>query len=141
MSQLNSHFECLVIESYCYRDMDNRDACSDESQRVTAGSLSDLYEKLGEAKARETSPEDRGESYTEVEFGTIREIIVVSETDVDEGILKTTSACQRQEQQRRDAVLKKQLALTAQAAEKEAREIAELRRLQAKYPTTERGEA
>ncbi len=118
MSQRSSHFECHVVESYCYRDMDNRDACRDESQRVTAESLSDLYEKLGEAKARETPPEDRGESYTEVEFGTIREIIVVSETEVDEEILKTTSACQRQEQQRREAAIKKQQALATRAAER-----------------------
>jgi predicted GNAT family N-acyltransferase len=133
-----SHFECFVVESYCYRDMDNRDACKDNSYLVTAGNLNDLYEKLGEAKARETPQEDRGDEYTDVDFGRIKEIIVVSETDVDDGILKKTSACQKQEQQRRNAVLKKQLALTAQAAEKEAREIAELRRLQAKYPTTER---
>ncbi len=141
MNQGDSHFECVVTETYCYRDMDNRDTCDNELQIVTARNLNDLYEKLGEAKARETPLEDRGKSYTKVEFGTIREIIVVSETDVDDGILKKTSACQKQAQQRRDAVLKKQLALAAQAAEKEAREIAELRRLQAKYPATERGEA
>ena len=138
MSKKVSQFECFVTESYCYRDMDNRDACKDKSCWVTAESLNDMYEKLGEIKTHESPPEERGDEYTEVEFERIREIIVVSETEVDGEILKTTSVCQKQVQQRKDAALKKQLGLAAQAAEKEAREIAELRRLQAKYPTAER---
>ena len=138
MSKRVSRFECVVTQYDYYRDVDNRDAQKEASRRIKAESLNDLYEKLGQVKIRETLPEDRGDEYTEVEFGKIREIVVVSEIDVDEERLNETSACQAYAEQRNNAALKKQLALTAQAAEKEAREIAELKRLQAKYPTTER---
>lgn len=135
MSQQKSHFECVVTETYCYRDMDNRHASECQTHVVSADSISDLYEKLGGFKIIETLP-DQCESYTEIDFGHIREIVVVSETDVDEGILKTTVAYQQWERQRMEAAIKKQQALDAQAAAKEAREIAELKRLQEKYPTT-----
>ncbi len=138
MSKKVSQFECFVTVSDYYRDMDNRDACKDGSCWVRAESLDDLYEQLGQIKILETSQEDRGDEYTEVDFEKIREIVIVSESDIDDERLNETSACQQYAQQRKNAALKKQLALTAQAAEKEAREIAELRRLQQKYPTSER---
>ena len=133
MSKKVSQFECFVTESYCYRDMDNRDACKDKFCWVTAESLNDMYEKLGEVKTHETPPEERGDEYTEVEFERIREIIVVSETEVDGERLKTTSACQTQEQQRKDAALKKQLGFAADRQKKEDLEYAEFIRLQAKF--------
>lgn len=148
MSQQNSHFECQVTEMYCFCDMNDWDDQSDESRLIVAENLSDLYEKLGEAKARETPPEDRRDNYTQVQFGPIREIIVVSKTDVDEERLKSTPAIQQWERDRKEAAIqkqksaiKKQQALVALAAEKQAREIAELERLQEKYPTIGASEA
>ncbi|MHB1641943.1 MAG: hypothetical protein ACYCS8_04710 [Acidithiobacillus sp.] len=138
MSKKVSQFECFVTEYDYYRDMDNRDAQKEVSCRIKAESLNDLYEKLGQVKIRETPQEDRGDEYTEVEFGKIREIVIVSEIDVDDERLNATSACQKYAQQRKDAALKKQQALAEQAAKKEANELAELKRLQAKYPTIER---
>ncbi len=34
MSKKVSQFECFVTESYCYRDMDNRDAYKDKDCRA-----------------------------------------------------------------------------------------------------------
>lgn len=148
MSQKSSHFECRVIKTYYFSDIGIMDAQRNESRLIVTENLSDLYEKLGEAKSRETPPEDRGDDYIEVDFGPIREIIVVSETVVDEETLRETPAYQQWERDRKEAAIrkqksaiKKQQALVALAAEKQAREIAELKRLQAKYPITEGGEA
>lgn len=129
------HYECFVTESQHYRDRDNYPTSSEESWLETSADLDVLYDKLAQVKTRETPEEEQGYEYTTVSFGDIREIAVISVVDVDEHRLQQTPAWQKYEQKRRDEQVRKEQAVAAQVARKEADERSELARLQAKYAT------
>jgi hypothetical protein len=142
VNNLPTRYECAVTINY---EPDDRDVV----EVVSADSLTDLYRELGQYKAQETVVDSSTRwdyPRNTVNFGEIREIIVVTSSPVDADLLKDTPAMRDREARRQQkitaeqAVAAERMATNAKKkadkeAKKVANELAELARLQEKYRT------
>lgn len=148
-SATSKTYECTV--TLTYNDTDdyyNRPRSREEVVIVADEDIDVLYRALGLYKAQETVAEQRNmgldDTYTEVDFSEIREIIVVSTAPVDTIRLLATPAMQALEEKRQQKLRAIQEEKARQDAEKAAKkaagekakvakEKAELARLMRKY--------
>lgn len=147
-SATSKTYECTVTLTYNDTDDYNRPRSREEVVVVADEDIDALYRALGLYKAQETVAEQRNiwldDTYTEVDFSEIREIIVVSTAPVDTIRLLATPAMQALEEKRQQKLRAIQEEKARQDAEKAAKkaagekakvakEKAELARLMRKY--------
>lgn len=132
-----TYYECMVTETEHFRDEYNRHDSITDRWIEQAETLKELYEKLAQIQLRETPEEKRGDEYTTIEFGSIREIRDPQEFEVTLDRLKATKVWQEHERELREKAeqeeAEQRARATARAAAQEARERAELERLVKKY--------
>jgi hypothetical protein len=129
-----SCYECVVTINHYWRDDRNYwDTATTENVLAYAKDLNSLYIQLGILKTQETTPDDRCDHYTDVEFGVIRHLIIISEEDVHENRVANTPAMQKLQYQHEEQICAKEAAIAATEAATTAKELAELARLKEKY--------
>lgn len=127
-------YECVVaLDHYSLNDHNYWVNQRTENVTVDADDREYLYRRLGELKALETAPEDNRHNYTSVSFGSIRQVVILSEDMVDEQRVLATPAMHQYQLQREAKIRANEAARIAREAAKTARELAELDRLSEKY--------
>lgn len=127
-------YECTVTLNHRSLDDDNRWRNDPETDVLVSEDIDLLYQRLGEAKTQETPPDEVFCYYTnDVEFSTIRQIIVISKDGVDQSRLMSTVAMQQHQEKLREKKAAADAIVAAKESEKEVKEKAELARLLEKY--------
>lgn len=127
-------FECVVTRTQYDRDQDNYAIFTEHTSVESAPDLPTLYAQLAKLKTQETPAAEQINEYTTIEFGIVREIIVVGTSAVEETILHATDCWKQHEAELQAQREERNKADEAAVAQKEAAERAQLAQLMKKYP-------
>ena len=126
-------YECEVTTEHHFEDWECRPRIDYETETCSHKTLDALYLNLASLKTDETPVDQRTENYTVVEFGPIRVLEVLKSSTVDTEILNETFIMQAHNKKLEEERERVRIWKEKAEAEKVARELAELHRLQEKY--------